>query len=88
MAKNLPGQADHAADAPSWLDSLPMRTLVQQAGFDVGLALLLVVHDVAADPAGGVQWGIVVASLVKTAIVTLTSSIMRQARPPHPPQGA
>lgn len=83
---NQPGVPDHAStQGTSLLDSLPMRTLLQQIGIDVLLAVLLVVQDATSSASHGVDWRLLVASLAKTALATLASSIMRRVRPPEPP---
>lgn len=79
---NTPDRADHAAKPQGWLDSLPLRTLAQNVGVDVLLATSAVVADATGTASQGVAWGALGLLLVKTAMNTVASSIMRRVRPP------
>lgn len=87
MDKNIPGQADHAAPARTGiLSSLPGRTVLQGVLVDVVLALALVVYE-ALSRGEVVDWRLLWALVVKTALMTVASSIMRRVRPPLSPPG-
>lgn len=81
---NIPNQPDHlSSEGTSWLDSLPLRTAVQNIGVDVLIAASAVVYDATASAGHGVAWGALGLLLVKTCLNTAASSIMKRARPPE-----
>lgn len=74
------GKADHAAPATGLLASLPFRTFLQGLALDLLLAICLVVLE--ATNSGSIDWGLLGFSLVRTALQTAASSVMKRLKPP------
>ena len=80
MAKNRIGEADHASPARGLMASLPFRTALQGLGTDVAVAVALVIYD--ATQSDQVDWRLLGASVLKTAVMTGASYVMKRKRPP------
>lgn len=76
-----PGVADHAGE-PAAADARQRatRTFIQGLLIDVLLAAALVVYD--ALQAADVDWRLLALSLLKTALTTVASYVMRKVAPP------
>ena len=80
MIPQTPGRPDHAAPATGLLASLPIRTLLQGVAVDVLLAVCLVVYDATASAA--VDWRLLWLTILKTALMTAASAVMKRLKPP------
>lgn len=80
-----PGEPDHAA--PAINSSLPLRTFVQGILIDVVVAVCLLVIEATASES--VDWWLLLASLGRTLLQVVASSVMRRLVPPTgvPPTG-
>lgn len=86
--KNVPGIPQHAASPARTgiLSSLPGRTVIQGVLVDVLLALALVVYE-ALSRGEAVDWRLLWGLVLKTALMTVASSVMRRIKPPVSPPG-
>lgn len=81
------GIPQHAAPASRGiLSSLPGRTIIQGIAVDILLALALVVYE-STSRGEDVDWRLLAGLLLKTAMMTLASAIMRRVKPPVSPPG-
>lgn len=76
---NIPGQADHAAPTSYFWNNAAFRTAVQGIALDLLLALALVVFQ--ATSGDHVDWRLLGLSLLRTALQTLASSVMKRVKP-------
>lgn len=77
---NRPGIPDHAAPATGLLSSLPFRTFLQGIGTDVALAVCFVVYDALQNET--VDYRLLLITVLKTAIMTALSYVMKKTKPP------
>lgn len=77
---NVPGQADHSAAPEADARNRALRTFLQGLAIDVLLAVCLVVYQ--GLESESVDYRLLLLTLLKTALMTAASYVMRKLSPP------
>lgn len=73
------GVPQHAARSTRLWENPAIRTTIQGIAFDVALAVALLIYT--ATSGDSVDWRLLLASLVKTVLMTAASSYMKRVKP-------